>query len=102
MSFIAPPCWLTFILEPETPADWRLPAKMWTTMPCVELGDIPYEKAPVRSVHVLEYDGDKYCTVVFELKHIALVKAGYLHFYKRDADAQNARLDFDDVEKNNG
>ena len=43
-------------------------------MPFIELGDIPYEKAPIRKCHLLSYDGDRYMTVEVEGKKYSLVE----------------------------
>ena len=37
--------------------------KAWTDYPFTWLGDVEGEKAPVREIEVLSYDGDKYCRV---------------------------------------
>jgi len=50
----------------------------FTDYPFTELGDIPYQEAPIREVKVLFYDGDKYCTVLVE-GAVLDVKAGYLY-----------------------
>jgi hypothetical protein len=54
----------------------------WTDYPFVELGDIAYQKAPIRHVKVLEFDQNKYVTVqlIDEPNTPVLeVKAGYLY-----------------------
>lgn len=38
----------------------------WTDYPFIELGDTPGQKAPIRHVNVIRYDGNKYVTVSFE------------------------------------
>jgi hypothetical protein len=35
----------------------------WTDYPIIQLGDIAGEKAPIREVEVLYYDGDKRCRI---------------------------------------
>ncbi len=50
----------------------------FTDYPFTELGDIPYQKAPIREVRVLFYDGDKYCTILVD-GQVLDVKAGYLY-----------------------
>ena len=52
--------------------------KAFTDYPFVLLGDKDGEEAPIRSCHVLSYDGDKYCTILVDgLK--TEIKAGYLY-----------------------
>ena len=50
----------------------------WTDYPFVELGDIPYEKAPIRRVQVLSFDGNKYAKISYMGMYLE-VKAGYLY-----------------------
>ena len=52
--------------------------KAWTDYPLIELGDTPGEIAPIRSVEILSYDGDKYCEVFVEGR-IFSIKCGYLY-----------------------
>lgn len=55
----------------------------WTDYPFVEMGDIAGEKAPIRHVNVLWFDGDKYATVSFEdCGWVLEVKAGYLYRHR--------------------
>ena len=53
----------------------------WTDYPFEELGDIGYEKAPIRQINVVSYDGDKYATITIKGGDGTLlyVKAGYLY-----------------------
>lgn len=52
----------------------------WTDYPFEELGDVPYQPAPIRHVNVISYDGNKYARVSFENSGDFLeVKAGYLY-----------------------
>ena len=52
--------------------------KAWTDYPFTELGDIEYQKAPVREVRIISYDGNKYCHI--EVGGIeSSVKLGYLY-----------------------
>jgi hypothetical protein len=52
----------------------------WTDYPIIELGDVSGLKAPIRHLHILAYDGDKYATVeVVGTKVITNIKAGYLY-----------------------
>jgi hypothetical protein len=52
----------------------------YTDYPFVELGDIECEKAPIRSLKILEYDGDKYCLVdLLPVGRIFWVKTGYIY-----------------------
>lgn len=50
----------------------------YTDYPFTCLGDIPNQKAPVRLVKLLSYDGDKYCLCSFGL-WIDSFKLGYLY-----------------------
>jgi hypothetical protein len=52
--------------------------KAWTDYPFVELGDQEYQKAPVREVRVIDYDGNKYCHIEVA-GVISEVKIGYLY-----------------------
>jgi hypothetical protein len=56
-------------------------AEYWTDYPFVKLGDVPYQKVPVRKVRLIKYDGDKYCDVVVENYKTDTyeLKAGYLY-----------------------
>lgn len=51
----------------------------WTDYPFTQLGDIPYQKAPIRRVGVIRYDMDKYATVALPDGSHASVKCGYLY-----------------------
>jgi hypothetical protein len=52
--------------------------KAWTDYPFTELGDTPHQRAPIREVRVISYDGNKYCNV--EVAGIqSSVKLGYLY-----------------------
>lgn len=52
----------------------------WTDYPFVELGDVAGQKAPIRHVTVVKYDGDKYVTIsVKDCPTVLSVKAGYLY-----------------------
>lgn len=54
--------------------------RVYTDYPIVELGDIPNQCAPIREVKILNFDGDKYCTIlVLEGNIITEVKGGYLY-----------------------
>lgn len=52
--------------------------KFWTDYPIQQLGDIPYQEAPIREVKILEYDRNKYVTVLVEGYEIE-IKAGYIY-----------------------
>lgn len=52
--------------------------KAFTDYPFSQLGDIPYENAPIRECTVISYDGDKYCIIQIGHKKLS-VKAGYLY-----------------------
>lgn len=54
------------------------PQVAYTNYPLIELGDEPYEEAPVREVEILDYDGNKYCNILRE-GLVFLVKIGYLY-----------------------
>ena len=52
----------------------------WTDYPFEELGDTAGQKAPIRHVTVLSYDGNKYATVSLDGYDVtSSVKAGYLY-----------------------
>ena len=52
--------------------------KAYTDYPILQLGDEPFETAPVREAEVLSYDGDKYCRIlVGGVKDT--IKRGYLY-----------------------
>jgi hypothetical protein len=54
--------------------------KCWTDYPFVELGDAPGQRAPIRHVVVVHYDGNKYAKIRFDDNGLCLeVKAGYLY-----------------------
>jgi len=52
--------------------------KAWTDYPFVWLGDIAYQKAPVREIEVVSYDGNKYCKIIVEQGEYE-IKAGYIY-----------------------
>ena len=52
--------------------------KAFTDYPFVSLGDLVYEKAPIRRCVVFAYDGDKYCRIVVDGEEEE-VKLGYLY-----------------------
>ena len=51
----------------------------WADYPMLELGDIACQKAPIRHVRALHYDGNKYVAVQTECGHIEEIKRGYLY-----------------------
>lgn len=55
----------------------------WTDYPFVELGDVPRQKAPLRQVLVISYDGNKYATLstVADGRNLS-VKWGYLYRHR--------------------
>lgn len=53
--------------------------KAWTDYPFTNLGDKPNQKAPVREIEVLSYDGDKYCRVKFAGVFEDEIKSGYIY-----------------------
>lgn len=60
------------------PREWKIGGVYWTDYPIVELGDIPYQRAPIRKVIMWGYDGDKYCQVeVCGVKKE--IKEGYIY-----------------------
>lgn len=50
--------------------DGSFTLQAWTDYPFIELGDTPNQKAPVRRIRVLSYDGDKYCKIDVEGKYL--------------------------------
>jgi hypothetical protein len=52
--------------------------KAYTDYPFIELGDTEGQRAPVREIKVLSYDGDKYCRVLVD-RVDAEIKAGYIY-----------------------
>jgi hypothetical protein len=52
--------------------------KAWTDYPFVELGDVPWGKAPVRECTVLSYDQNRYCRILIDGHHLQ-VKIGYVY-----------------------
>ena len=50
----------------------------WTDYPIAELGDKPWVNAPIRPCLVIEYDGDKYATVIVG-RITTEFKSGYLY-----------------------
>lgn len=73
--------------------DGSFTLQAWTDYPFTELGDIPNQKAPVRRIRVLSYDGNKYCkidvegkyltegkyTTIFKEQLLTEIKAGYIY-----------------------
>ncbi len=57
----------------------------WTDYPFEELGDIPYQKAPVRAIKIDGYDRDKYVSGICGGRRV-LLKLGYV--YKRPGRVQ--------------
>lgn len=52
----------------------------WTDYPFVELGDKAGQRAPIRHINVISYDGDKYAKVSFEnVGDMLEVKACYIY-----------------------
>lgn len=54
--------------------------KAYTDYPFESLGDAPSERAPIREIKVISYDGNKYCSILVEGK-MENIKGGYI--YKR-------------------
>ncbi len=52
--------------------------RAWTDYPILELGDLSGEKAPVREIQVLSYDGNKYCKILVDGVYDE-IKAGYIY-----------------------
>jgi hypothetical protein len=50
----------------------------WTDYPFTWLGDISGQKAPVRKIDVLGYDGDKYCQIKVAGRKVE-IKSGYIY-----------------------
>jgi hypothetical protein len=54
--------------------------ELWTDYPIAELGDAPGRAAPIRSVRLVSYDGDKYVRVLVDgLRADVEIKAGYVY-----------------------
>ena len=52
----------------------------WIDYPFKALGDIAYQKAPVRRVRVLSYDQNKHARIeVLGYGYVTEIKAGYLY-----------------------
>lgn len=51
----------------------------WTDYPITELGDACLPVAPVRPVVILDYDGDKYATVMVGDAPVMQIKRGYIY-----------------------
>jgi hypothetical protein len=51
----------------------------FTDYPFVELGDIPHQKAPIRAVKVIAYDGDKYVQILLPSNTFSEVKRCYCY-----------------------
>ena len=53
----------------------------WTDYPFVQLGDVPFQQAPIRRVKILAYDFDKYVAVepFGHPGQVFFVKTGYLY-----------------------
>ena len=58
--------------------DRKFPFAAYTDYPIIELGDKPWQKAPMRECRVLGYDGNKYCRVVVEGVELE-IKSGYVY-----------------------
>ena len=52
--------------------------KAYTDYPFTWLGDIEYQKAPVREIEVLSCDGNKYCKIKVA-GEIDEIKSGYIY-----------------------
>jgi len=52
--------------------------KAWTDYPFTDLGDAEWQRAPVREIEVVSYDGDKYCRILVEGRE-AEIKSGYIY-----------------------
>jgi hypothetical protein len=58
--------------------DRKFPFAAYTDYPIIELGDKPWQTAPMRECRVLGYDGNKYCRVVVEGVELE-IKSGYVY-----------------------
>jgi len=54
-------------------------SEYYTDYPFTELGDIPYEEAPIRRIEIISYDNNKYCKIALPCGKISSVKAGYIY-----------------------
>ena len=52
--------------------------KAYTDYPIKELGDIPKERAPIRPINVISYDGNKYCVIYVGGVSVE-IKSGYIY-----------------------
>lgn len=56
--------------------------RAYTDYPILELGDEPQQRAPIRQVNIVAYDGNKYATIEVtegERTVTTEIKAGYLY-----------------------
>lgn len=68
--------------------------KAYTDYPFESLGDIAYQKAPIREIEILAYDGNKYCLVKVENTY-DMIKYGYI-YSERGRCGEVDVLDFSD------
>ncbi len=52
--------------------------KLWTDYPIASFGDPPGQRAPIREVKILAYDGAKYCRVLVGVVRVE-IKWGYIY-----------------------
>lgn len=50
----------------------------WTDYPFTELGDRPFEEAPIRQIRIISYDGDKYVNGTINGIDVS-IKLGYCY-----------------------
>lgn len=62
--------------------------KAYTDYPFTFLGDVEYQKAPMREINVLSYDGDKYCVITVAGIDTE-IKLGYV--YRNEKNLQRGR-----------
>lgn len=56
---------------------------MWTDYPFEHLGDISGQKAPIRACRIIDYDGDKYCTIILDDGSQESIKKCYVYESRR-------------------
>ncbi len=61
--------------------DYKKP--MWTDYPFEELGDICGQEAPIRECRLIDYDGDKYCTITIGNDQEHHIKRCYVYDSRR-------------------
>lgn len=57
---------------------YKVGGTYYTDYPFKELGDTPYQYAPVRSCKILRFDGDRGAVIIIN-DIVTSIKVGYLH-----------------------